>query len=83
MRLVRLIVRLEERKVVGKEDSEEFFHTVWSHLASLNTYHLCSWGPCVGIRRAMALIGDAKQDMSDRKVETRLTGLAAMAQYAV
>ena len=39
-------------------------------------------GPCVGLRRAMALIGDAKQPTGERKsdpVETGLTGLAATA----
>ena len=48
-----------------KEDLEELFCTVHSHLTSFNihraTRHLYGWGSCVGIHRAIALIDDAKQ----------------------
>ena len=72
MKVVRLIVHLEE-------DSEEFFRRV-AAISQISTCHLCAWGPCMGVHRAMVLIGDAKQATSEGKsgtVETRLTGLAA------
>ena len=57
---------------------EEFFAAT----SQASTCHLCGWEPCVGVRRAMALIGNAKQATSEGKsgpVETGLTGPAATA----
>ena len=53
--------------------------TAISH-CHLPTQH--AWSPCVGIHQVMALIGDAKQAMSEGKsglVETGLTWLVSMA----
>ena len=48
-----------------EEDSEEVF----SHcLRSSCKFQMCAWGPCVGDRRAMALIRDAKQAVGEGKV---------------
>ena len=60
-----------------KEDSEEFFRTVNNgHFASFNK-SLVYLGSCLGVRRAMALIGKAMGKSG--LVETGLTGPAAMA----
>ena len=43
---------------------------------------VCACGPCMGVHRAIALLGDAKQAMSEGKsgpVETGLTGPVATA----
>ena len=43
---------------------------------------LCACGPCVGVRQAIALIGDTRQAMSEGKsglIETRLTRALAAA----
>ena len=48
--------------------------------------NLWGWGPCVGVRRAMALIGNAKQATSEGKsgpVETGLTGPATTGHTVV
>ena len=56
--------------------------SLFATTSQVSTCHLCAWGPCIGICRAMALIGDAKQATSEGKwalVETGLTGPAATA----
>ena len=68
-------VRLEER-------TPKSFFALFAAILQVSTCHLCAWGPCVGVRRAMALIGDAKQATGEGKsgpVETGLTGPAATA----
>ena len=81
MRFERLIVRLEEWKVVGRlgRDSFALFAAILQVL-SFNMSPCCVHGHC----RALALISNAKQAMGERKsgpVETRLTGPAARALY--
>ena len=80
VRLVGLIIRLEEWKVAMRK---RFFFTAHSYLA-YKLQHvasqclLCAWSLCVG----RVLIGDAKQVMSEGKggpVETGLTWLATTA----
>ena len=51
-----------------KEDLEEFFRTVRSHLASFNMPLVCL-GACVGTRQTIVLIGDAKQAMGGGLLE--------------
>ena len=64
-----------------KEDSEEFFCTVNNgHFASFNM-SLVYLGSCLGVRRAMALIGKAMGKSGP--VETGLTGLAAIVSQAL
>ena len=54
---------------------------VCSHLASFNMSPVCL-GPCVGIRRANALIDNTKQATGEGKKKNGLTRLAAMALLA-
>ena len=64
-------------------DSKEFF-ALFAAISQASTRHLRAWGPCVGVRRATALIGDTKQATSEGKsgpVETGLTGPAATALH--
>ena len=67
------------------EDPEFFFlHCMFAAISQVSTYHLCAWGPCVGVSRAMALVSNDKQARGKGKgglVETGLTGLVAMALY--
>ena len=74
MRVVRLVARLEEWKVVGRlgRDSFTAFTVIFQH--------------AMGTHRALALFGDAKQAMGEGKsglVETRLTGPVAMALWSI
>ena len=49
---------------------------LFAAISQVSTCHLCAWGPCMGVRRAMALFGDAKQATGEGKsglVETGLT----------
>ena len=61
-------------------------------VSQVSACHLCACGPCMGVRRVMALIGDTKQarvwqretkqatgEGKSGPVETRLTGPAATA----
>ena len=52
-----IIGRPEERKVVGKKHRKNFL----ALFAAISQCRLCAWGPCSGVRRAMALIGKALQ----------------------
>ena len=64
-----------------EENSEEFF-VLFAAISQASTHHLCAWGPCVGARQAMVLIGDTKQATSEGEsgpVETGLTGPVPMA----
>ena len=64
---------------------EQFCYTVRSHLASFNMVPMC-FGRYVGVRQAMALIGNARQATSEGKsgpVETGLTRPAATALYGL
>ena len=82
-RLVRLIIRLEERKVDGRLEE------ILSHC--LQPSHLMfNMSPCcecaIGIRRVLVLFYNTKQAMGKRKscsVETRLNGLVATALYGL
>ena len=61
-----------------------FLHCMFAAISQVSTYHLCAWGPCVGVSRAMALVGNDKQATGKGKgglVETGLTGLVTMALY--
>ena len=81
MRLVRLIVRLEERKVDGRKTRKNSF-ALFAAISQVLTFHLCAWGLAWGVCQALPVIGDTKQAMSEGKsgpVETGLTGLAATA----
>ena len=52
------------------EEYKRFFRTVRSRLASFSVSSRrapCACAPCVGVRRAMVLIGDAGQAMSEGK----------------
>ena len=60
--------KLLEGKVGG------VFRTVRSHLASFNMSPTCL-GPCVCVRRTMALISDAKQATGEEKGGPVETGL--------
>ena len=54
-------------------------------ITQVSTWYLCACGRCVGVRRAMVLIGNARQASSEGNsgpVETRLTGPAATALNA-
>ena len=84
MRLARLIIRLEERKLL--EDSEE----ILSHCLQLSrimfqhvtTLSVCACHEC---SPSIAPIGDAKKAVGEGKrgpVSTGLTGLVAMALYS-
>ena len=76
-----IIICLEERKVVGRKTWKSFF-ALFVAISQVSTCHLSVCGHCVGVRRAMALIGGAKQAMGEGKngpVETGLTGPAATA----
>ena len=56
--------------------------TLLAAIMQVSTWFLCAWGRWVGVRRAMALIGDARQATSVKKsgpVETGLTGPAGTA----
>ena len=53
-----------------KEDPEQFFVLVCSHFASFNMSPVCL-GPCVGIRRANALIDNTKQATGEGKKKKR------------
>ena len=55
---------------------------LFAAVSQVSTWYLCASGRCVGIRQAMALIGNARQAMSGGKsgpVETGLTGPVATA----
>ena len=73
---------LEERKVVGRKTRKSFFALFAAGISQVSTCHLNVWEACVGVHRAMAPIGDAKQATGEgksRPVETGLTGRAATA----
>ena len=53
------IVRLEERKVVGSKTRKSSF-ALFAAISQVSRCQVCGWGPCVGVRRALGLIGDAK-----------------------
>ena len=56
------------------------FYALFAAISQVSTCHLCPWGPCMGVRWAMVLIGNAKQATSEGKsgpVETGLTELVA------
>ena len=56
--------------------------TLFAAISHVSTWYLCASGRCMGVHRAMGLIGKARQAMSGGKsgpVETRLTGPAATA----
>ena len=56
--------------------------TLLAAIMQVSTWLLCAWGHRVGVRRAMVLIGDARQATSEGKsgpVETGLTGPAGTA----
>ena len=58
--------------------------TLLAAIMQVSTWFLCAWGRRVGVRRAMPLIGDARQATSEGKssqVETGLTGPAGTALY--
>ena len=56
--------------------------TLFAAISQVSTWCPCASGHCVGVRQAMALVGDAMQATSEGKsglVETGLTGPAATA----
>ena len=64
-----------------KDDSEESF-TLFAAISQVNMSPAVCLGTCVGANRALPVISDTKQAMSEGKsgpVEARLTGLAATA----
>ena len=64
------------------EDSRNSFVALFAAISQVSTWYLCASGRCVGVRQAMALIGNARQATSEGKsgpVETGLTGPAATA----
>ena len=80
MRQTRLVVRLEERKVTRRKTRKNSF-ALFAAISQVSACHPCAWGPCVGVRRAMALTGDAKQATSEGRsgpVEIGLTAQAAI-----
>ena len=66
MRLMWLIIRLQERKVVGRKTRKTSF-ALFTAISEVSTRHLCAWGSCVDIRQVMVLIGYAKQATSEGK----------------
>ena len=75
MRLARLIVCLEERKVVARKSS----FTLFGAISQVSTCHLCAWGPCVGVHQAIMLIGNTKETTSEGKTWSKLTRPAVTA----
>ena len=74
-----LLVRMES---CCMEDLLNSSVALFAVIMQVATWYLCPSGRCVGVRQAMALIGDARQATRERKtgpVETRLTGPAATA----
>ena len=85
MRFVRLIIRLEERKVDGRKTRKNSF-ALFAAISQVLTLSFkispVCLRACVGVRRALPVIGDAKQATSEGEsgpVETGLTGPAATA----
>ena len=67
----------KDRKVVGRKTQKSFCAQL-AAISQVLTCHLCAWGPRVGVHRAVALIGHAKQAMGEGKsgpVETGITRL--------
>ena len=65
-----------------KEDLRNSSVTLFVAISQVLTWYLCASGRCMGVCRAMALIGNARQAMSEGKsglVEAGLTGPAATA----
>ena len=57
---------------------------LFAAISQVSTWYLCASGRCVGVRQAIALIGNARQATSEGKsgpVETGLTGPAATALH--
>ena len=74
----RSLVRTES----SLEDSRNSSVALFAAISQVSTWCPCASGHCVGVRQAMALVGDAMQATSEGKsgpVETRLTGPAATA----
>ena len=72
------IVRTES---CWKEDLRNSSVALLAGILQVSKWCLCALGRCVGVRRAIALIGNARQATSRGKsgpVETGLTGPAAM-----
>ena len=68
------------------EDSWNSSVALFAAILQVSTWYLCVSGRCVGVRQAMALIGNARQATSEGKsgpVEIGLTGLAATALYGL
>ena len=53
------IVRSKEREVVGRKTQKSSF-ALFGAISQVSRCQVCGWGPCVGVHRATALIGDAK-----------------------
>ena len=62
VKLARLIA-CKNRKLL--EDSRNSSVAQFAAISQVSTQNLCASGHCVGIRRAMALIGNARQAMSE------------------
>ena len=76
-----LIVQWE---VVVRKDLWNSFVALFVAISQISTWYLCALGCCVGARRAMALIGNARQTTGGGKsdpVETGLNGPAATTLY--
>ena len=66
------------------EDSRNSFVALFAAISQVSTWYLCALGRCMGVRQAMALIGNARQATSEGKsgpVETGLTGPATTALF--
>ena len=65
-----------------KEDSPNSSIALFAAISQVSMWYLCASGRCVSVRRAITLIGNARQATSEGKigpVETGLTGLVATA----
>ena len=82
-RLARLINHSQVRTAsCWEKSSSNSSVALLTAIMQVSTWYLCAWGRCVGVRRAMAIIGGARQASSEGKsgpVETGLTGPAATA----
>ena len=83
MRLVRLqLFSWKNGKLLEGRLRRVLNFTLFVAILQVSTCHLCAWGPCADVRRAMALICNAKQATGEGKsgpVETGLTRLVATA----
>ena len=73
---------LVRTKSCWKEDLGNSSVALFAAISQVSTWYLCALGRCMGICRAMALIGNTRQAMSEGKsgpVETGLTGPVATA----